>query len=496
MMSTAQTLIDLQPSVDGNTTRETRTASTTHSPRKERAGLRRFLKWLAGLVILAGAGVGVYLYLQRTGNEGPRFETVQVTRGRVEARLVASGSLSPLVTVQVGSQVSGRIQKLFADYNKTVRRNQLIARIDPQLFIAAVSQARANRMVAEAALARAKLSVLDTERQLRRTKDLAERKLVSQADLDTAQVNADSAATQVLSAKASIAQAEAAQKQAEINLAYTNIYSPIDGVVISRNVDVGQTVAASLQAPTLFSIAEDLAKMQVHANVSEADIGRVQDKMAVSFTVDAYPREPFLGTVREVRNSPQTVQNVVTYDVVIDVDNAELKLKPGMTASVTFVYAVSADTLLVPNAALRFRPPAALVEQSKKGRGEAERGGKAEAKGGGKGGAGAGAGARAGRGEGEAGRGAGGGLSPSTVNADRRTVWKLIQGEARPVKITVGISDGTLTSVVKGNLSEGDALITEASGFDKPSGARPTPLGMPPRPPGPGGQGRGALRRL
>jgi HlyD family secretion protein len=247
-----------------------------------------------------------------------------------------------------------------------------------------------------------------------------------------------------------VAQARAALNQAEVNLGYTDIRSPINGVVISRSVDVGQTVAASLQAPTIFTIAEDLAKMQVDTSVAEADVGRLKDGTQATFTVDAYPSEIFRGTVRQIRNSPQTVQNVVTYDAVIDVANADLKLKPGMTANVTFVYAEKDDVLKIPNAALRFKPPPALLA-------EAGRGGNAAA------------GARPDGVKADAGRSGGkpeGARGPETP--DRRTVWVLKEGKPSPLRIRTGISDGTATEILEGDLQAGGEVITDSVG--PPSG--------------------------
>ena len=289
-----------------------------------------------------------------------RYETARVDRGRIVAQVTATGTLSALVTVQVGSQVSGRIQQLFVDFNSPVKKGQLIAKIDPQLFQATLEQARANHIAARADLARAKVQAADAARQLARTRSLAERKLVAQADLDTAQATAEGAQAGVDAAAGKVEQARASLQQAQVNLAYTNIISPINGTVISRSVDVGQTVAASLQAPTLFVIAEDLAKMQVDTSVAEADIGKLRAGMDASFTVDAFPGRRFRGTVRQIRNAPQNVQNVVTYDAVVDVGNPDLELRPGMTANVSFVFADRADVLRVPNGALRFRPSAEL----------------------------------------------------------------------------------------------------------------------------------------
>ncbi|MGA8890403.1 MAG: efflux RND transporter periplasmic adaptor subunit, partial [Anaeromyxobacteraceae bacterium] len=321
---------------------------------------KRRILILAAVVLIAVA-FGAWRW--RSGDSKPKlqFETAKVEKGRIVAKVTASGTLNAVVTVQVGSQVSGRIAALHADFNSPVKKGQLLAKIDPALFQASVDQARANLAAAQGNLAKARFQAADARRQATRQKELAARKLNAQADLDTALANADAAEAQVAASEGQVAQTRAALQSAEVNLAYTNIHSPTSGTVISRNVDVGQTVAASLQAPVIFQIAEDLEKMQVDTSVAEADVGRLKDGMAASFTVDAYPGEVFRGRIRQIRNAPQTVQNVVTYNAVIDVANPEFKLKPGMTANVTFVYAEKEDVLKVPNSALRFRPPPSLL---------------------------------------------------------------------------------------------------------------------------------------
>src|SRR5512137_1240210 len=340
---------------------------------------RRILIVLA--VVLVVAAVAAWFLKSGDGKQKLQFETAKVEKGKIVAKVTASGTLNAVVTVQVGSQVSGRIAALHADFNSPVKKGQLLAKIDPALFQASVDQARANLAAAQGNLAKAKFQATDARRQATRQKELAARKLNAQADLDTALANADAAEAQVAASEGQVAQTRAALQSAEVNLAYTNIYSPTNGTVISRNVDVGQTVAASLQAPVIFQIAEDLAKMQVDTSVAEADVGRLKDGMTATFTVDAYPGEVFRGKVRQIRNAPQTVQNVVTYDAVIDVDNPDLKLKPGMTANVTFVYAEKDDVLRVANAALRFRPPPGMVASP--GNGAAGAGGRGSGAGGG-----------------------------------------------------------------------------------------------------------------
>jgi len=415
--------------------------------------------WISAGVVLAAAGLAYGHSRARAGN-AMRFETATVDRGRVVSRVTASGTLSAIVTVQVGSQVSGRLQRIFVDYNSAVRKNQLVAQLDPALFEAAYEQAKANHVAALGNLAKAEAQARDADRQLARSQSLASGELIAQADLDTAQANADAAHATVTASKGSVEQAQAALHQAQINLAYTRIHSPTDGVVISRNVDVGQTVAASLQAPTLFVIAEDLRKMQVDTSVAEADIGRLKDGMPASFTVDAYPGETFRGTVRQIRSAPQTLQNVVTYDAVIDIDNGALKLKPGMTANVTFVAAERPDVLRLPNAALRFRPSAEVLALAGV---PAER-----ASGGG------------GRRDGGPRAGDGGGRTATGIPGSRR-VFILAEGRPHAVTIKTGISDGSLTEIVEGPLHEGDQVVTDVAAATAVAAGQGQPPGGAPR---------------
>jgi HlyD family secretion protein len=405
-----------------------------------------------------------------------QWDTANVDRGRIVARVTATGTLSALVTVQVGSQVSGRIQQLFVDFNSPVKKGELIAKIDPQLFQAALEQARANFAAAQGSLEKAKVQAAQAEIDFKRQASLAERKLVAAADLDNAKTNFAAAKAQISVNVGNLQQAKAALNQAKVNLAYTNIVSPTDGVVISRNVDVGQTVAASLQAPTIFIIAEDLRKMQVDTSVAEADVGKLEAGMDATFMVDAYPGERFKGKVRQIRNAAQTVQNVVTYDAVIDVDNSDLKLRPGMTANVTFVFANRDNVLRVPNAALRFRLSpelsAVLNLDDKKARsGVAGGGGRAGA-------------APAGMRPGGRQRSGGGSGATSDEAPDRKTVWTLSGGVPRALRIKTGATDGTKTEVVEGALAEGEQVIVDATvtGGAKPSGFVP---GAPAPPRGP-----------
>ena len=372
---------------------------------------RKLLISLAGVTAFIGLGAWALL----RGQGGMSYRTVPVERGAIAYSVSATGSPNAVVTVQVGSQVSGNIMALYADFNTHVTKGQLVARIDPQIFQARVDQALASVNAAHAAvvnanatvqkavagvasansnLADAKAKVLqakvamdDGKVKMDRRIQLAAEGVLSREDRDTAQATYDSAVaayqasqaqqqaaqdnvgaaqaelevsrTQVSSAQAQVKQAQASLAQAQADLDHTYISAPVDGMVVARQVDVGQTVAASLQAPTLFQIAQDLAKMQVDTNVSEADVGRVAVGQPATFTVDAYPGTVFRGAVREIRKAPINVQNVITYDVVVAVRNPDLKLFPGMTANVKILVDRREDVLKVPNAALRFRPPAA-----------------------------------------------------------------------------------------------------------------------------------------
>lgn len=306
------------------------------------------------IVLISLLGILLYAYVFK-GND-IEYKTEKITRGAITATCTATGTVNALTTVLVGTQVSGRIKELYADYNSPVQKGQLIAEIDPATFKAQLQQARANLLSAKSTLAKAEATLLDTERNLKRKKELFANNIIGKSELDAMETNYEVTKSQVNVAQAQVVQTKAAFDFAETNMQYTKIYSPIDGIVISRNVDIGQTVAASFQTPTLFTIAEDLKKMQINTNVDEADIGKIELRQDAEFTVDAYPMITFKGKILQIRNAPIVVQNVVTYDVVIRVDNPELKLKPGMTANVSIIVATKEDVLRIPNAALRFRP--------------------------------------------------------------------------------------------------------------------------------------------
>src|SRR6266571_4369246 len=301
--------------------------------------MKRFFPWIAlivGLLIIA------FVVRQCGNGRAANYQTATITRGPITQAVTATGTLNPVVNVQVGSQVSGNIAKLFADFNSQVKAGQVVAQIDPALFQATVTQAEGDLANAQAALELAKVNA-------RRTQELFAKKTSSQADVDQAMAN-------LHQAEANVKIKQGALDKAKADLDHCTITSPVDGEVISRSVDVGQTVAASLQAPVIFTIANDLTKMQIDANVAEADVGVVTVDQNVDFSVDAFPNRTFHGKVVQVRNAPITVQNVVTYDTVIGVNNADLKLKPGMTANVSIIVAHRDDVLQIKNAAFRFRP--------------------------------------------------------------------------------------------------------------------------------------------
>src|SRR5882762_4577068 len=386
------------------------------------------------LVIIIGLIVLAFVLRQCRQRGAANYQTATVTHGPLTQAVTATGTLNPVVNVQVGSQVSGNIAKLFADFNSQVKAGDVVAQIDPALFQATVTQTEGDLASAQAALELAKLNAT-------RTQDLFARKNSSQQDLDQAMAN-------LHQAEANVKIKQGALDKAKADLDHCTITSPIDGVVISRSVDVGQTVAASLQAPVIFQIANDLAKMQIDSNVAEADVGVVQVGQDVDFTVDAFPTQTFYGKVVQVRNAPITVQNVVTYDTVIGVSNPDLKLKPGMTANVSIVAARKDNVLQIKNAALRYRPTEA---------GAAEMGSRPPS-------------SRGGRGF--------GGRERTT---SERTVYVLSGSRPKPVEIKTGISDGVVTEVVEG-LKEGDRVVTAelSSAVAAPSPAT-NPFGGGPR---------------
>ncbi len=311
--------------------------------------------WVAAFLLIAGAS-SLYVGGQDTAVRTPSYALATVERGELTLSVSASGTLSPLITVQVGSQLSGTLEKVYADFNSQVKKGDVIAQIEASLFKAQVAQAQANFDSAVAAREKAWVAVREAKRQLARAKRLRERKMMAESTVDAAQFGYDVAVVEHKVKQAMVAQGKAALDQARVNLAHTTIYAPIDGVVLSRDVDVGQTVAASLQAPTLFTIAQDLSRMQIDTNVDEAFIGMIREEQTVSFTVFAYPRQVFQGKVAQIRLNPRVESEVVLYNCIIHVDNSDLKLKPGMTATVTIEVGRRKDVLKIPNAALRYIP--------------------------------------------------------------------------------------------------------------------------------------------
>ncbi len=366
----------------------------------------RWSKIVLLTMLATGLGSLVWWYWPSVREPSVRYKLATVDRGAVAATVTATGTLNPTVSVPVGSQVTGKVQHLYADFNSRVTEGQILARIDPAPFRAKRDQARASLRTARGTLAKAQVAVEQRKLDLDRAVTLRRQEFVSQSEVDSARTNYRDALAQLEVSQAQVEQAGAALVSAELDLEHTAIRSPVNGIVVSRNVEVGQTVAASLQAPTLFLIAQDLLHMQVNANVSESDIGGVTEGKQAEFLVDAYPGRTFKGTVTQVRNAPVSIQNVVTYDVIIDVDNHDLLLKPGMTANVAIVTAHKEEVLRVPNAALRFKLPGTPTERKKS------------------------------------------------------VVWVLdATGPPRQVPIRTGVSDSMLTEVVEGDVREGDSVI-------------------------------------
>jgi HlyD family secretion protein len=407
----------------------------------------RVFRWVKGLfllsVLIVGAGYGRWRWTQTPAN-APKFQTATVTSGGLVQVVTASGQLNPVIKVEVGSQISGIIQKLLADFNSPVKEGQLIAQIDPGTYEANFIQAEGNLASAKAALEYAKINEA-------RAKTLRAEKLNAQAEYDKALVD-------LHQAEANVKINEGALRKAQVDLGRCKIYSPIDGIVISRNVDVGQTVAASLSAPTLFLIANDLSKMQIQANVAEADIGQLEVDQNVDFTVDALPGQTFHGKVTQIRNAPKTDQNVVTYETIIEVSNPNLKLKPGMTANVSVIVAHRDHVLKIPNAALRFRPPRS-VQVVKAHAGKTADTNKPAV---------AATGDRTAEGEkkpdstkkAEGAKSADSGKTKREKKKADHTVYVLRDGALQLVKLKLGITDGRDTELLEG-LKEGDAVVVD-----------------------------------
>lgn len=424
-------------------------------------------KWIVIAVLVAA--IGTLTAFKMGSGKAPQYYTEKVQEGDIQNVVQATGSITAVTTVQVGSQVSGTIQKLSVDFNSHVTQGQVIAQIDPALFQGALLQAKADLQdavatlgSAKAALAKAQAAEVQTHQDFNRYSELAKDGVVPQQQLDTAKAAWQSATADVAAAQAAINQDQAvvAQKSAAVtvaqtNLNYTTIRSPIDGTVVARNVDVGQTVAASLQAPTLFTIAKDLTKMQVYVSTDESDVGTIHTGQSATFKVDAFPNETFKGQISQVRLNAATVQNVVTYTTVVDFNNPDLKLFPGMTAYVSIPVSEADNVLKVPNGALRFKPQTTGTGQPTQAKN--------------------GAGAR------------------QAKDPTLATVWKMAADKSlQPVQIKLGITDHTFTQVaqvINGTLNPGDQLVTGSASASQPAQASTKAPGLG------GNSGRGGLGR-
>ena len=382
-----------------------------------RAGLKKLLL----ILILIGIGYGIFKYVTRDKTVKYSFTTSEITRGDITQTVTATGELSALNVVDIGTQVSGRVEEIYVDFNSVVKEGQLIALIDPSVWELEVREAEANLAVSQASLQSALASLNDAEKNFTRNKELLNRKLIAKSDVDTSEADLSMKKASVQEARAQLERNKAQLERARTNLNYTKIISPISGVVIDRKVDAGQTVAANYQTPTLFKIAKDLTMMQIKAKIDEADIGQISEGQKVTFGVDAFPNDNFEGHVIQVRIAPENSDGVVTYTVIINVQNPELKLKPGMTANVSIITNSKNNILRIPTAALRFTPDEDLINT----------------------------------------------ISFDVNNRKKsiheNTVWIENNGKLKTgVDVITGISDNKNTELIKGNLSEGDKLIINA----------------------------------
>lgn len=401
------------------------------------------------LVVIIGAALGFTVF-QPGKNRVPQYKKEAVQKGDIESLVVTTGTLNPVTIVEVGSQVSGKIEEIKVDFNSVVKEGQVIAKIEQSSFLTRVKQDEANYQSSKASLEKAKINLENYKKKHDRALDLFEKDLISYEEKESAETQYFSALADVESAEAKLEQTKSQLESSRVDLAYTIIKSPIDGVVISRNVNVGQTVAASFQAPVLFTIANDLTKMQVECSVDEADIGKVKEAQKVRFSVDAFPDESFTGTVSQVRYSPEIIQNVVTYTTIVEVENPKMKLRPGMTATVSVIVGEADDTLLVPNSALRFtlqlsqkelkkifedwykeREEGSLIMQTGLRSAERTSSGLQEAQ------------------------------IESAGQKNDALVWAVDENEKlKPIPIKTGVTDNSYTEVAGGNLKEGQEVIT------------------------------------
>jgi HlyD family secretion protein len=477
------------------------------------------------LILLGLAAGGFYYYRADVGAAPPTLVFAQITKGSVVSTVDATGTLQTVDTVEVGTQVSGTISSLGVDFNDNVRRGDIVATLDQQIFLSQIQQAEAQVIRLRADHERTRVQLLDAETKLKRSRALFERQLVAATEVEAAEVATEMAKANLKAAEAQLSQAEASLAQSKVNLSYTVIKSPVDGIVLSRNVDVGQTVSAGLQAPTLFVIARSLDFLELAASVSEADVGRVQAGQQVTFTVDAYPQMNFSGKVRQVRLQPTVQQNVVSYTTIVDVPNEGGRLKPGMTATLNIEIERLDDVLRAPASAIRFRPSEEVLmafngttevpdvsgnrgfggNESPRGPGgnqsprgprmegeQASRGGPGQGQGGGGfgGRGGQGFGGRGGQGGGGfGGRGGAGAQRPRMPSgAGPATIWQLVDGKLQPVRVRAGLSDGTSVAIIGGPLIEGAQIVTSV--ITPTTAAQPPSTGSPLVPNM--GRGRGA----
>jgi HlyD family secretion protein len=395
--------------------------------------MKRKLTLFAGLV--TAATITVSAFYSRGGDPKLAVSTETVSRGPIVKKISASGTLEAVTTVQVGSQVSGSIDSLYADFNSIVKKGQVLARLEQSLFRAAIEQAQANLDRAQADHERVRVTLTDAETKLQRARQLADRQLIPANQLADAEVAKATAEAQLRSSAASVTQARASLEQAQVNLSKTVIRSPIDGIVISRKVDVGQTVAASLSAPTLFVLAADLTQMQLNANIDESDLGAINSGQSVRFTVDAYPGETFAGVVKQVRLNPVVTSNVVTYAAIVTAPNPELKLKPGMTATLDVEVARTDNAVRVPAGAIRFKPTAEQLEA----------------------------------------------MNAAAVDNPKRQpiVWVAREGAVTGVPVRTGLSDGQWTELIDAPFAEGTEVVTRVA---SPTTSAPQASGAPNNP--------------
>lgn len=384
------------------------------------------MKKILKVVIPAVLILGVVYYYQSKDEKADSYVTQKLQRGEITQKITASGIINPISTVNIGTQVSGTIQEIYVDYNSMVKKDQVLAQIDPALFEATVAQRKAALDIAKAQVKVVENDIIYNRKNLDRISKLNKSKYSTDKDLELAQKEYDNSMAQLALQQAQVEQAAAALNSAEIDLRYSKILSPVDGIVVSKEVEVGQTVAASFQTPTLFNVAEDLTKMQIEASIVEADIAKVDEGQTVEFSVDSFPDETFYGIVTQVRNNPVTTSNVVTYEVIIEINNKDYKLKPGMTANVEIITAEKQDVLLAPNQALRFY----ITDDN-----------------------------------------------GATKRYKDKGIWIMEKGTPKRVTITTGVSDDEKTEVISNDLNENSEVIVEKAETDKST--RPMRMRMP-----------------